>query len=248
MLRRLKSVCANLFRANIVISVVVPNYNNGKYLGDCISSILSQTYKNIEILIVDDKSTDDSLSVIQKYTDKRLRVIRLDKNIGVSAARNVGIREARGEFLTTLDSDDVYTNENKLTQELELIRVHKSAGHDVVAFSNIVRISEDGRLQEEVGDKDNIKEGCIFKGLLARSVFIPRDFLCLREIYLTVGLYNEDIDLYEDWDLKLRISKAYAYFYTNLTGVGYRDRPEGLSKVASDQHAKWKSHIYESHK
>lgn len=103
----------------ILISVVMPNYNGYRFVEQAIDSVLSQTYKNFELLVVDDHSKDDSLSLIQQkaQSDNRIRVIALEHNAGVANARNVGIKEAKGEYIALLDNDDLWT-EDKLERQL----------------------------------------------------------------------------------------------------------------------------------
>lgn len=88
-----------------LVSVIIPVYNVGKYLDECIESILSQTISNFEIILVDDGSTDDSLNICNKYKNKNVIVIH-QENSGVSAARNAGIKVAKSEFITFVDGDD----------------------------------------------------------------------------------------------------------------------------------------------
>lgn len=226
-----------------LISVVVPNFNNAPYLHACLNSILSQAHENIELILVDDGSSDNSLEIIRSFSDKRIQLLALEKNVGVSAARNIGITSASGDYLTTLDSDDVLCSQEKLEQELKLISLHEDEGQDIVAFSNIVRLTETGQISSRVGNSSNIEEGFIFDGMLRRSIFIPRDFLCRRQIYQAVGGYDEYIEMYEDWDLKLRIAKKYPFYYTGLEGIGYRNRPGGLSQVAVEEHGRWMEYV-----
>jgi glycosyltransferase involved in cell wall biosynthesis len=88
-----------------MISVIVNVYNGEKYIKKCLDSIINQTYKNLEILIINDGSTDDTLKICQSYEDKRIKIIN-QKNIGISLSRNVGIDNATGEYLFFVDSDD----------------------------------------------------------------------------------------------------------------------------------------------
>lgn len=106
---------------DILISVVMPNFNGHRFVEQAIDSVLSQTYQNFELLIVDDCSKDDSLQLIKRKTqnDKRIRVIALEQNRGVANARNVGIREAKGKYIALLDNDDLWT-EDKLERQLAI--------------------------------------------------------------------------------------------------------------------------------
>ncbi len=90
------------------ISIIVPVYNTEKYIGRCIESIQNQTYTNLEIILVDDGSKDDSLTICQKYAEKdsRIKVLHTKKNFGVSNARNMGIERSTGEYIGFIDSDD----------------------------------------------------------------------------------------------------------------------------------------------
>lgn len=104
-----------------LITVVIPNYNGHRFVEQAIDSVLHQTYPNFELLVVDDCSKDDSLSLIQQkaQSDNRIKVIALEHNVGVANARNVGIKEAGGEYIALLDNDDLWT-EDKLERQLAL--------------------------------------------------------------------------------------------------------------------------------
>ncbi len=94
-------------KENPLISVIIPTYNRANFLGEAIESVLSQTYKNLEVIIIDDGSTDDTRQLIEKYTDKRI-IYLYQEHGGTSAARNKGIQEAKGEYIAFLDSDDIW--------------------------------------------------------------------------------------------------------------------------------------------
>ena len=226
-----------------LVSVIVPNYNNREYLQDCIESILKQTYSNFEIIFVDDLSTDDSVDVVRQYGDDRIRIFKNSKNMGIAATRNRGISEALGKYVTTLDSDDVLWDTTKIEKEMELIAYHrKKWNKDIVAFSNVVFIDKAGAGYQMVG-KGNIKEGDIFEGILARNIFIPRDYTCHKRLIVQAGGYDERIPLYEDWDLKLRLAKDNEYHYTGIAGIGYRRHGQGLSAAPEPEHEYWRSYI-----
>ena len=101
-----------------LITVIVVNYNYGRYLGECIDSVLAQTYPNIEVIVVDDGSTDNSLSILQPYGE-RILIIQ-QENKGVSAARNAGLLKSKGQWIAFLDSDDAWRPEKLQEQSTYL--------------------------------------------------------------------------------------------------------------------------------
>lgn len=118
-----------------LISVIIAIYNPGKYLRKCLDSIVNQTYRNLEIILVDDGSTDNSLAVCREYAEKDSRIIVHHKeNSGVSATRNAGIRLAHGEYFSFIDSDD-YLEEDAYEYLMDLIKQHKV---DVVTHEHFI--------------------------------------------------------------------------------------------------------------
>jgi len=94
-----------------MISVIMPTYNRARTLKRAIDSVLAQTYSDIELIVVDDCSTDNTKDIVDKYSDERLRYVRLKKNSGACVARNVGIEKAKGEYIAFQDSDDYWEKE-----------------------------------------------------------------------------------------------------------------------------------------
>ena len=238
---------------NPILSVIVANYNSAQFLRECLDSILTQTYTNLEIVISDDASTDSSRDIIKEYEEKypeSVRAIFSSRNRGVAAARHEAILHAEGDYITTLDSDDYYCNNRKLEKEIEITNdFKKKTGRDILAFSNILLVREEkGETTTRVwGNSDNIKEGFIFADILSRSCMIPRDFILKRSAYFEVGGYDLSIPIYEDWDLKLRLARHYAFHYTGINGTAYRKHGGGLSSAAVPEHNKWLNHIFDKH-
>jgi len=128
------------------ISVIIPVYNMEKYLGECLDSILQQTLSDLEMIIINDGSTDSSLSIIREYQKRDSRIVVIDKaNAGVGAARNDGIKAATGDYLAFMDPDDMYASENVL---LHLYQTAE-AENVPVAGGKTVLLYQDGKTQEE---------------------------------------------------------------------------------------------------
>ena len=107
--------------ANNLVSVIMPVYNAESHVAEAINSVLRQSHQNLELIAVDDASTDDSFKIIDNIRDQRLKCVRLKKNSGAGKARNEGIRMAKGRFIAFLDADDIWLEE-KLSAQIELMR------------------------------------------------------------------------------------------------------------------------------
>lgn len=102
------------------VSVIIPLHNSSKHIEECINSVIKQTYNNLEIIVVDDASKDNSIETIRSKNDSRIRIIEIKENVGVAIARNKGIEEARGEYICFLDSDDYWVLD-KLEKQIKFI-------------------------------------------------------------------------------------------------------------------------------
>lgn len=146
------------------ISVIIPVYKVEKYIAATVQSVLAQTYKNFELLIIDDGSPDKSIEICQQFTDNRIKIIR-QENRGVAAARNTGIRHAQGEYLAFLDADDLWTPE-KLAKHIEHLDNSPAVG---VSFCRSAFI-------DELGEPLGIYQITKLKGIT------PLDLLCRTPI------------------------------------------------------------------
>jgi len=124
---------------NNLVSIITPSYNSSRFIEECIDSVLSQTYDNWELLIVDDCSSDNSCEMIRKYNDNRISLIELEKNIGAAEARNIALRKAKGKHIAFLDSDDLWESQ-KLEKQISFMETEDIA----FSFSTYQPISEDG--------------------------------------------------------------------------------------------------------
>jgi glycosyltransferase involved in cell wall biosynthesis len=183
-----------------MVSVIVPAYNQSRYLGEAIQSVLAQTYGDFEVIVVDDGSTDDTRSVAAGFTDARVRYV-YQENRGLSAARNTGIRHARGPLLTFLDSDDLF-----LPEKLALLVAALDANPQVgLVAGQAVLIDEHSRLVGEVFDRGLPEDR---SELLLGNPLHVGSVLLRREWQERVGFFDETLRSYEDWDMWLRLVRA----------------------------------------
>lgn len=233
-----------------LLSVIVSNYNYGAYIRECLDSILNQTFKNLEIIVSDDGSTDDSPQITRDYEKKYPGVvigIFSPVKRGAAQARHEAILKAKSGFITTLDSDDYYYDYQKLEKEMELISFHKkTTGKDIIAYSNFALVREDKSLIRLQGNPGNIKEGKIFNDIITRSCMIPRDFIVKKEAYFEVGGFDYRFTIYEDWDLKIRLAKKYEFYYTGINGTAYRRHGTGLSSLPIKNNIKWLKKVFKN--
>jgi glycosyltransferase involved in cell wall biosynthesis len=231
-----------------LLSIIIPSYNSQEYISDCLNSVLEQTFKDLEVIVINDASTDESLKIIEDYKVNYPDIIKgisNPENYGVARTRHEGILVAKGEYMTTLDSDDYYIDEHKLEKEMELVLTHKErTGNDIIAYSNIVYVQGDQSPIKIGGTPQNLKEGDVFQDILSRTCMIPRDFTMIKQLFFEVGGYDFSFPIYEDWDLKIRLAKRYNFYYTGINGTAYRRHEGGLSFCPIPEHIKWMRKVF----
>lgn len=188
--------------ASPLVSVIIPTYNRAALVVEAVASVLAQTWTDYELLVVDDGSTDGTQEVLAPYRD-RLRLLRRPENRGVSAARNLGARESRGQWLAFLDSDDLWLPA-KLTRQLQWLAAHPA-----------VQIAQTEELWLRHGRRVNPKKrhrkqgGRIFLPSLHLCLVSPSAVMVRRELFLEAGGFDESLPACEDYDLWLRLSWQY---------------------------------------
>ena len=187
------------------ISVVIPTYNRVELLKRSIDSVINQTIKPFEIIIVDDGSNDGTEAMVKKKYDS-LKLIK-QKNKGASAARNTGIKASSGEWICFLDSDDEWKN-NKLEKQITFV----ANNSDYKFFhSNEIWIKNGKRINQK--KKHKKYGGNIFKKCLDMCRISPSSVLINKNIFEEVGFFNENLIVCEDYELWLRICDKYKVFF-----------------------------------
>ncbi|MEZ4731867.1 MAG: glycosyltransferase [Caldilineaceae bacterium] len=184
---------------NALISVVIPNYNHGQYLGDAIESVLAQTYHRYEIIVVDDGSTDDSRAVAARFGD-RVRYL-YQANQGLSVARNTGINAAQGDYIALLDADDCYEAAFMTTMRQTLAANPQAAG----VYCGYRFVDQENRPLPQV-EKRLISADQLHAMLLQGNFWVPESALIHRRCYDMAGPFDEALRACEDWDMWLRIT------------------------------------------
>ena len=228
-----------------LITVMIPCYNNARFISDAIGSVLSQSYCNLEVLVCDDCSSDNSREILDSFQDDRIRVLKNPKNQRIAAVRNRLLGEARGEWVTSLDGDDLYVDDEKIMKEWQV------ASHDAVcrttAFSDFVLMDQSGRHLATASQQSPVRQGKIFQSLLDRECMIPRDYLVATSIARSLGGFDEDLPIFEDFDFKLRLAMETRFQFAGSVGIGYRRHGHGLSNCEPRIHREILSRIRRRH-
>ena len=203
-----------------LVSVIIPTYNRAGLIARSAQSVLNQTYDNLELIIVDDGSSDDTEDVVKKLNDSRVIYIK-QTNQGACAARNNGIARARGELIAFQDSDDVW-HDDKLERQ---IKTMKETGADVVICNIIYHYSK--KMCMEVADR-HFSKGFIEKSVVPLGI-CPQMLLCKSEI-LKVNQFDVEMPRYQDFELLLRMQKKCSFYYDNIALVDYYIQDDSISK------------------
>lgn len=177
------------------VTVLMPVYNGGEYIRLSIESILSQTYKEFELLIINDCSTDNSLETIKSFNDRRIVVHSNEVNIGQTKSLNVGLRLAKGKYIAVNDADDL-SLPNRIEKQLSFISSHPEF---VVVGSSSFIMDRSGRLKRTFNKPVDLQE--ILLWILSDTPIIHGSVIMNREIILANGGYNEEFRICQDYEL-----------------------------------------------
>ncbi|MCJ8165247.1 glycosyltransferase [Pontibacter sp. E15-1] len=218
-----------------LVSVVCLCYNHARFLREALDSVLAQTYPHIEIVVVDDCSTDGSVSIIAEYVAKhpRIRFISTGHNRGNTTAFNIGWRASQGTYLIDFATDDVLLPE-RVAQQVEAFgQLDQRYG---VLYTDAAYITENGAFtgyhyrRKPGGQLDaNAPSGDVFAALLREYFICPPTMMVRRSVFEALGGYDETL-AYEDFDFWVRSSRLYHYFYLDKVTTKRRVHAASLSK------------------
>ncbi len=213
------------------VSVIIPSYNCAPYIRETIDSVLSQSFSDLELLVVDDASTDETCQIVESY-GAAVRLIRHATNVQVCASRNHGLREARGQYVCFMDHDD-YWFPDKLDSQVRLLEQHPEAG---VVFSEFTLWFPDGNGQfpaphtfrSALGAGDGTDpdySGWIYHQFLLDCWMLTSTALFRRDVFDRCGVFDESLPYSEDWDLWLRMAREYPFLKMTRSTTLYRQHP-----------------------
>jgi len=203
---------------NPLVSVVMPAYNSEKYISEAIESILNQTFKDFEFIIINDGSTDSTPNIIDKYArlDKRIIVLNNEKNLNIAESRNRGVEIAKGKYIATMDSDD-RALPDRLKNQLEFLESNKDIA---ISIGNINIMDGKGVFQYTrnypVADKD------IRSKVYRFNPFPNPTIMCRREVYEKNGKYNNAYVPIDDFDFWLRAGTQFKFGNCGNIVLDYR--------------------------
>lgn len=220
---------------NELVSIIMPSYNTAKFISETIESVSAQTYPNLELIIVDDCSTDDTDAVVRPYlVDDRIRYIKNEKNSGAAVSRNRALREAKGKWVAFLDSDDLWFPE-KLEKQIEFME--KNNYH--FSYTNYIEIDEESKTNGKrvTGPKKITKHGMYNYCWMG----------CLTVMYdaETVGLIQiADIKKNNDYAMWLKTCKKADCYLLDEVLAKYRKRSGSISNHGYTKLIKWHYKLY----
>ena len=162
------------------VSVIIPTHNSSKYIKECILSVVNQTYNNLEIIIIDDKSNDNTLDIIKSIKDKRIEIIELEENVYTGIARNKGIDSSTGEYICFLDSDD-YILPDKIEKQVKYM---EDNNYDFT-YTNFIYLKEnDKKHYAKLPKKLDYKHALKNTAILTSTVMLNMKKLAKEDIYM----------------------------------------------------------------
>jgi glycosyltransferase involved in cell wall biosynthesis len=216
---------------NPLVSIILPCYNRSHLLGRAIGSLISQTYENFEIIVVDDASTDSTAKVVSSFNDQRIRYLKNHLRKGAAYSRNVGIRNALGYFIGFQDSDDEWLPDKLAKQMAVFAMASEDTG---VVFTGFMK--EKSGVRTYVPPKHiRIDTGDLHRRLLWGNFVGTPALLVKIECFYKAGYFDESLPRYQDWELTLRFSSYYGFKFIDepLFIAYYEDDNISNDSVAS---------------
>lgn len=232
-------------------SVVIPLFNKENFIAATLSSVLRQNFEDYEIIIIDDSSNDNSLKIVETFEDDRIKIIIHNKNKGLSATRNTGIANSKGDWICLLDADDIW-NCNYLKKIVELINLFPAA--KIIGTDYYEIHSNNNKLLPKHSINNRLKKSSflvedIFAANMGQPLLCQSSIVFHKSITKNRSIFNEEITFGEDIDFYIRYFSKYkvAYCYSPLVSIQLNDPNQitksGISKKTIPQFSSYKNDI-----
>jgi glycosyltransferase involved in cell wall biosynthesis len=219
------------------VTVIIPTHNRAHLLGRAIRSVLSQTFVDFELLVVDDASADATHEVVEGFHDSRIRYIRHETNGGESESRNTGVRNAQSEYIAYLDDDDEWLPE-KLEKQVAVLDRCPSATGLVFTAMNYVELGTGRKLYRPTP----FHRGFVLEHLLEANFLAGPTALVRMECFRAVGMYDPRIRFAPDWEMWIRMARRFEFevipeplynysIHPNQLTANYKVQIEGFQKI-----------------
>lgn len=214
-----------------LISVVIPTFNGQDRIGNALLSVVGQTYKNIEIIVVDDGSTDNTQKILDDIAQKgvKIKIIKNKENIGFVKSLNKGINEASGKYIARLDDDDIWYDAKKLQKQVEFLENKK----DYVLVGGGIIIESAGEKKEIIRYLFPEKDQDIRKSILAYNLFAHSAVVFLKRAFVQCGGYDQEFGFFADMDLWLKLGAIGKFYNFKEYFTVYLDKETGFKKYSS---------------
>jgi len=206
----------------VLVSVVIPAFNSEQYIAECINSVLTQTYQNFEIIIIDDGSSDNTVNIVSAYKNDKIRLFH-QKNSGSGAARNHGVKQASGTWIAFIDADDIWLPD-KLQKQLEL------CSNQVWSHTDLFFLGDIYPKHTKTTELTSKHSGYILKNLLVENSIGTSSVIIDKDIFQEFGGFNTGLRALQDWDLWLRVAEKYEICYLDEPLVYYRVHSDSTSR------------------
>ena len=251
----------NYIQDKYLVTVICICYNHEQYVQDCIESIIKQTYQNIEFIIVDNNSQDNSVIIIEKFSNElskrfiNYKFMKNESNIGITKALNKAIRLSQGDFISFISADDVFVYDKTETQiiafksldenygvicgNIDFInsnnqKIYLDSNGEIISKKNCYYEFGNEYLLRNRNSKEIMSHYGEYKTLFINNYIQAATVLIRRKVLEEVGLFDESF-FYEDWPLWLNISKNYKFYYIDKVFFNYRKHPTVMTNTFHDK-------------
>jgi glycosyltransferase involved in cell wall biosynthesis len=220
------------------VSVIIPAFNRARYIRQTLESVLNQSYPNIELIVVDDGSTDGTREVLESYTGKLTLLQHPDRqNRGQSASINLGLDHASGDYIGILDSDD-YIESGKIEDQVKFFQHYPDIG---LVYCNGTAVNNNGEFLYDIYAANHREENKPENILLDCYIHLPSNSLIRMPILKKAGRFDETLRAAQDHDMLIRIAEITRFGYINKPLYHYRRHENSISKSSAGAAKRWKN-------